>query len=292
MYEMLKDANLILAMSKFGYNQLIKWFPLYKIHYIPHGVDTTIYRPYTTDERKILREKRGLREDDFVFLSVVANAGIRKRIPVLLEILRSVIQQHKNVYLFLFSNFDVPYWAGYDLISLIHEYNIVDNVFIPDKSTFKQPHSVQEMVDLYNMADCYISTSQGEGFALPILEGLACGLPAIVPNNSTMPELMNNGQNGWLVENVPGYIIEDHMFGIPTDQTYPLPDKYLFRKQIIHVLKNKQERLEKCKNAREFAVQNYDWSKLMPLWENLIINQMEKISLKNEIKAELQKQLQ
>jgi len=36
----------------------------------------------------------------------------------------------------------------------------------------------------------YVTTTSGEGFGLPPVESLACGVPAIVPENSTGPEVL------------------------------------------------------------------------------------------------------
>ncbi len=39
------------------------------------------------------------------------------------------------------------------------------------------PH--YQLASLYRSADCFVSTSRGEGWGLPLLEAIACGLPAI-----------------------------------------------------------------------------------------------------------------
>ena len=38
----------------------------------------------------------------------------------------------------------------------------------------------QEMAGLYAACDCLAHPYRGEGFALPVVEAMACGLPAIV----------------------------------------------------------------------------------------------------------------
>jgi glycosyltransferase involved in cell wall biosynthesis len=41
----------------------------------------------------------------------------------------------------------------------------------------------------YNLADIQISTTMGEGFGLTTLEGMACGIPQIVPDFSALGEI-------------------------------------------------------------------------------------------------------
>jgi glycosyltransferase involved in cell wall biosynthesis len=46
-----------------------------------------------------------------------------------------------------------------------------------------------ELVSLYQKARCLFFPSLYEGFGLPVLEGLACGLPIAASNNSSIPEV-------------------------------------------------------------------------------------------------------
>ncbi len=56
---------------------------------------------------------------------------------------------------------------------------------------------------LYNACDLFIHTSLYEGFGLPILEAMACGLPVISSNSSSLPEVVNDA--GFLI---PPYQLE------------------------------------------------------------------------------------
>jgi len=46
---------------------------------------------------------------------------------------------------------------------------------------------------LYNLADVFVYPSFFEGFGLPPLEAMACGVPTIVSNSSSLPEVVGDG---------------------------------------------------------------------------------------------------
>lgn len=51
----------------------------------------------------------------------------------------------------------------------------------------------EDLVAMYNLADCYLYPSLYEGFGLPILEAQACGCPVITSNVSSCPEVAGEG---------------------------------------------------------------------------------------------------
>ena len=56
---------------------------------------------------------------------------------------------------------------------------------------------IEDLVHLYNRAHFAAYLSSYEGFGLPILEALACGIPVVTSNVSSMPEVA--GAAGLLV---------------------------------------------------------------------------------------------
>lgn len=48
----------------------------------------------------------------------------------------------------------------------------------------------EDLVDLYNMAGLFVFPSIHEGFGLPALEAMACGVPTLVSNCSSLPEVV------------------------------------------------------------------------------------------------------
>lgn len=61
-----------------------------------------------------------------------------------------------------------------------------------------------EMHRLYQQADILLFPAYREGFGLCIAEAMACGLPVVSSNCSAIPELIDEGQGGFLV--TPGDI--------------------------------------------------------------------------------------
>ena len=53
--------------------------------------------------------------------------------------------------------------------------------------------NVEEMVRVYNRADVVLSLSYAESFGLSIAEAMACGTPAVVYDNTALPELISPG---------------------------------------------------------------------------------------------------
>jgi glycosyltransferase involved in cell wall biosynthesis len=77
--------------------------------------------------------------------------------------------------------------------------------------------SMQRMAEIYNAADAYVSPYRAEGFNLPVLEAMACGLPTICTgggatddfidpaavrtiNAPIMPIPASDGSRGWALE--------------------------------------------------------------------------------------------
>jgi glycosyltransferase involved in cell wall biosynthesis len=57
-----------------------------------------------------------------------------------------------------------------------------------------------KLVDYYNKSDVFIISSIEDGFAMVILQALACGIPVICSNNSGGSELIKNGENGFVLQ--------------------------------------------------------------------------------------------
>ncbi len=60
-----------------------------------------------------------------------------------------------------------------------------------------KPHT--EIPKWLSVADIFLFPSRSEGMPVALLEALSCGIPAITSNVGGIPEVMENGKTGWIV---------------------------------------------------------------------------------------------
>ena len=147
------------------------------IHVIPHGVDKATYRRPSPEEKKELRNKFGISNEEFVFCFVGRNS-IRKMIPVLLEAFREVKSMLPNTRLILGTKMrDV----GGDLTEVLNYLDMSgEGVMITDTGVAAgEGISDAQIANLYRVSDCFVSPAYGGGFELCHLESMSCGLPQI-----------------------------------------------------------------------------------------------------------------
>lgn len=80
---------------------------------------------------------------------------------------------------------------GHDLGEFARRYD-VNHLICFNKANQGPLNTVDDMflAQIYSMADVLLVTSHSEGFCLPVLEAMACGVVPIAPNAYSMPELL------------------------------------------------------------------------------------------------------
>jgi glycosyltransferase involved in cell wall biosynthesis len=78
---------------------------------------------------------------------------------------------------------------GYDAI-----FAAVERLGLRDRVIFPGYVQRREQPLWYNAADVFVYPSQYEGFGLPALEAMACGVPVITSNTSSLPEVVGDTQ--------------------------------------------------------------------------------------------------
>ena len=111
----------------------------------------------------------------------------------------------------------------------------VRNSTIKDKTTFLGKINRNELRKYYSNADLFILLSEfRESFGLVYLEAIACGCPAIGLDNGGVREVIQNGINGYLINNFSdkNQLITEAVKNIELNSKEPLD-----RDNIIHSVK-------------------------------------------------------
>ena len=75
--------------------------------------------------------------------------------------------------------------------------------------------ATDEVAALYRACDVLVHPYRGEGFAMPVLEAMACGLPAIVTAGGPTDEFLP-GDAGWRIDARPVHFAEDRIDTLET----------------------------------------------------------------------------
>ena len=138
----------------------------YKVHVINNGIDLNVFKP--TESK--FRETYGLQKKKIVL--GVANVWIKKKgyedILALSEMLDSKYQ--------------------IVLVGLTREQilNLPDNIL-----GIERTQNIQHLVEIYSTADVFINPSYEETMGLVTAEAMACGTPAVVYNQTAVPEVVD-----------------------------------------------------------------------------------------------------
>lgn len=161
---------------------------------IPLGVDLDIYKP--VPDRAALRDEmkmrqvfklKGLSPDPFI-VGVVGRNQPRKRLDLTIEYFAEWVNSREIEDAGLWLHVAPTGDAAYDLKQLAEYYGVMKYVMVPDID----PHygvTEARLARSYGLFDCLLTTTQGEGFGLPMFEAMACGVPLIVPDWSALGEL-------------------------------------------------------------------------------------------------------
>lgn len=95
---------------------------------------------------------------------------------------------------------------------LIAELNLNNNVIFTGRLSNK------DLIELYQAADLYIDPSLFEGFGFQVVEAMACGIPVIASNVTSLPEIV--GEAGILVSPTDIDLLAESLIKVLKDSTF------------------------------------------------------------------------
>jgi len=202
----LKKPNVTpIAMSQFG-KAMIENAGI-ESEYIPHAIDTTVFKPTPNLPEGISGREFCGGEDKFIVGMNFANkaGGFIHRKAVAENFLAFGIfaQKHKDVMLYLHTE---PYGkqSGFVLPNILAACGVpAEQVKFVDPIAYQYGISQETLAAIYSGWDVGLFTNYGEGFGVPQIEAQACGVPIITSNFAASAELASpdsflvNGQPFW-----------------------------------------------------------------------------------------------
>jgi glycosyltransferase involved in cell wall biosynthesis len=142
-----------------------------RIRIVPHGIDPTVFCP-SGPARTLATEKR------FRFL-FVGGVSLRKGTDILLEAYRRAFTAADDVCLVLKDHSGDLFYRENDARRRIEELRA--DPTSPEILHVDEFLAEPDLAALYRSCDVAVFPYRAEGFCVPILEAMACGVPAIVP---------------------------------------------------------------------------------------------------------------
>ena len=173
-------VGLILTGSEFSKNRICARLgvPSNRVWVIPNGVSER-FRELAPDERALARTK--LRFEGQTILHV-GNFTWNKNHAVLIRAFGRVRDEISAGRLVLVGRKDIGDFHA--AMSAIEGAGLQDHVTVITDTL-----DPEELVHLYNAVDAFVLPSKYEGFGLPLLEAFACGVPTMVSDRASLPEI-------------------------------------------------------------------------------------------------------
>ncbi len=195
----------IITVSEFSKMDIMKSFgiPSDKI-FVTHLASEDIYKPMDKNICKNYLNK--FYSINTKFILYVGGFSPRKNIVGLLDAFSKVSKQIKDLNLIIIGQ----HGLSYELYK-----NRAAKLNISDKVLFPGFIPVEHMPIFYNASELFVYPSFYEGFGLPPVEAMACGIPVIASNITSLPEVL--GDSALLVNPNDIDCLSQSMYNVLTD---------------------------------------------------------------------------
>ncbi len=200
-----------------------------EIKVIPNFVDTDLYKPKLNGEFK-----KHIADENEKVLVHTSNFRVVKRVADTIKIFEKI---HDKIPSKLILVGDGPDRSECE--RLCRQKGLDDKV----KFLGKQ----DALVEILTSSDIFLIPSQSESFGLAALEAMACGLPVISSSVGGLPELIRHNETGFIAE---------------------IGDIDRMAKYTLELLTNERKYKIFSDNARSRAVDVFDKSQVVPIYEN------------------------
>lgn len=169
------NADAVVCVSRYTQQMTEATYGRKDTHLIYDGIDTDVFTP----SAQFVRHDALPASDGRIRLLFVGNRTRRKGFDLLAKIMD-----------LLPSDYVLYYTASFQSGVDVNPHPRMIPIGTPDRDG---------LVAAYRSADIMLFPSRLEGFGIAPAEALACGIPVVTTNVSALPEVVDDGQSGFLV---------------------------------------------------------------------------------------------
>lgn len=180
-------ADLIITISEASKQEIIQHLNIEpdKVKIVPPAVDHKAYCKLEVNEGdktvEIIKNKYNLPDNYLLYLGTLEP---RKNIESIIKAYSRLSIELKEQYKLVIAG-----GAGWKYETI---YKLVDELGLKDTIVFTGFVDEEHKTVIYNLAEIFVFPSLYEGFGMPPLEAMACGVPTIVSNIPSLSEVVND----------------------------------------------------------------------------------------------------
>ncbi len=181
----LKRADLVVTDSEFSRTEIIKYFPqaAEKLRVVPCGVDRSRFHPEENQERvEDVKKQLGISGEYFLYLGTLEPRKNLRRLMIAYDQFRKGKAEYPKMVLAGGKG-----WLNEELFRAIKELDLEQDViqlsYVPEN----------QICALMSGALAFVFPSIYEGFGMPPLEAMACGVPVLTTHAASLPEVVGDG---------------------------------------------------------------------------------------------------
>jgi len=168
------------------YKEKLKQLILDKLVTIPHGYNPEDFYP--------MEQKEENKPFTFLFNKGLRNMEDRGGGMYLIKAYLEEFTESNNVELILKIN------PAYGIPNLLKMFPGIKQNGVPKITFITEEYTVNQLNELYNSIDVFVSPTRAEAFNIPCLEALACGKPVISTTFGGQTDFIKENYNGWLID--------------------------------------------------------------------------------------------
>jgi len=238
--------------------------PEIETKYVPHAVDTEIFRPLEEEEINAIREQHFGKDHKKKTIFFWNNRNARRKMSgSLLWWFKTFADKvgRENTKLILHTDSKDP--NGQDLDAIIQELGLTDGTVLLSREKI----TPQDLSRMYNIVDFTINISDAEGFGLATLESLSCGTPIIVNMTGGLQEQVKDEDGNYF-----GYPIEPASRAVIGSQEVPyIYEDRISEEDFVHALimshtMTREGRKQLGLEGRNHVLKNYSFENFQKQW--------------------------